>query len=93
MSPAAPVAGLTHVWNHRLWRGPLSDQGLHVFLLLLLLPLLVQEVLQEEWLLLQEQKPVFVLVLVLGEDGLALGLGGGRRVWSLGLGVKEEARL
>lgn len=90
MSPAAPVAGLTNVWNHRLWRGPLSDQGLHMFLLLLLLPLLVQEVLQEEWLLLQEQRPVLVLVLVLllGEDGLALGLGGGRRVWSLGLGVK-----
>lgn len=85
---AARSAGLTHVWDPRLRRGPLSDKGLHLFLLLLLLSFLIQEVLQEEWLLLQEQRPVLALVLVLalGADGLALG--GGPRVWGLGLGVK-----
>lgn len=39
------------------------DQGLHLFLLLLLLPLLVQKLLQEEWLLLQQERPGLVLVL------------------------------
>lgn len=70
-------AGLTHVWDPRLWSGPLPDQGLHLFLLLLLLSFLIQEVLEEERLLLQEQRSVLVCAL-----------GGGPRVWGLGLGIK-----
>lgn len=35
----------TQICDHRVWCGSLSNQGLHLFLLLLLLPLLVQEVL------------------------------------------------
>lgn len=81
MRPAAGSAGLTHVRDPRLWSGPLPDQGLHLFLLLLLLSFLIQEVLEEEWLLLQEQRSVLVLVLV-------LALGGGPWVWGLGLGIK-----
>lgn len=72
----------THVLNHRIWCGPLSDQRLHLYLLLLLLPLLVQEVLQEEWLFLQEERPWFVLILVLdlllAEHSKILVLLGGR---------------
>lgn len=80
MRPAAAgSAGLTHVRDPGLWSGPLPDQGLHLFLLLLLLSFLIQEVLEKEWLLLQEQRSVLVLVLALG---------GGPRVWGLGLGIK-----
>ena len=41
---------------------PLPDHGLHLPLLLLLLPLLVQEVLQKQGLLLQEEGPLTALL-------------------------------
>lgn len=80
-------SGLTHTKERRVCGGALSDQGLHLFLLLLLLPLLVQEVLQKKRLLLQKQRPLFVLVLDLG-----LALRGGPHMWRFGLSGKEEVR-
>lgn len=78
---------LTHIGEQSVRGGPLSDQRLHLFLLLLLLTLLVQEVLQEERLFLKKQWPTFVLGLVLGEAGLVLALGGCPWVERLGRGV------
>lgn len=73
--------GLTHTEERRVCGGALSDQGLHLLLLLLLLALLVQEVLQKKRLLLQKQRPLFVLVLR-----------GGPHVWRFGLSGEEEVR-
>lgn len=69
----------------------MSDQGLHLFLLLLFLALLVQEVLQEERLFPKKQGSGFVLVL--REDSLTLGLAGGPWLYRLDLGVEEHLRL
>lgn len=73
----------------------MSDQGLHLFLLLLLLALLVQEVLQKKRLLLQKQRPLFILVLDLGlsKGTLGLALRGGPHMWRLGLSGEEVRRL
>lgn len=64
---AAPQPGrrLTQIEDSGLRGGLVSDQGLHLFLLPLLLALLVEEVLQQERLLLQEQRFALVLVLAL----------------------------
>lgn len=87
-------SGLTHTKERRVCGGALSDQGLHLFLLLLLLALLVQEVLQKKRLLLQKQRPLFVLVLDLGlsKGTLGLALRGGPHMWRFGLSGKEEVR-
>lgn len=87
-------SGLTHTKERRVCGGALSDQGLHLFLLLLLLPLLVKEVLQKKRLLLQKQRPLFVLVLDLGlsKGILGLALRGGPHMWRLGLSGKEEVK-
>lgn len=60
--------GLTHVGEARLGSRSRPDYGLHMFLLLLLLALLVQQVLDEERLLHQEQVPTLQLGLGLGVE-------------------------
>ena len=87
----------------------MAYHGLHLPLLLLFLPLLVEEVLQEERLLLQEQWPATVLAELsrlewallggtLGKQGLLLGLGTqeGLRAQTLdveGMGLREPREL
>ena len=83
---------LTHA-RRQCFTGSLADHSLHLSLLLLLLSLLVQQVLQEQRLLLQEERSV-----ALGE-GRALGNGAlllsteQGLIWNLGLGLWWHPRL
>ena len=85
MKVLVPFLMLTHVRRQCFRGGSLSDHSLHLSLLLLLSPLLVQQVLQEQRLLLQEKRP----------GGLGVGLGSGALllsteqglIWTLGMGL------